>query len=137
MGTPQNLDLERHSQVAIVSFLKNFPFWGRTLWDYSYAIPNGQMLAGNAKQRARLMNALKAQGLRTGASDLVIAVPRGRFHGLYLEMKRETKYRVSEDQEEFLDRMSDAGYRAAVAPGYNTAVQIVSEYMALGDFRAG
>lgn len=33
---------------------------------------------------------LKQQGVKNGVPDLCLPVPRGRYHGLYIEMKRRT-----------------------------------------------
>ena len=49
--------------------------------DLLYHIPNGGRR--DAKEAAHL----KRQGVRAGVPDLCLPVPRGGFHGLYIELK--------------------------------------------------
>lgn len=95
-----------------------------------YSVPNGGWLAGNATQRARQMNKLKAEGLLPGVSDVFIAEPRGDYHGMYLEMKQPGG-KLSENQEWFLREAEKRGYYTAVAfNGIDDAQDLVSSYMA-------
>lgn len=103
----------------------------RHLWDYSFAIPNGQMIAGNAAQRARYMAALKRRGLRPGVFDLMVAYPRAGFHGMFLEMKREKGSVTSEDQNIFAYYMKERDYHCVIAKGYAEAVTEVEKYLGL------
>lgn len=49
------------------------------------AVPNGAVLAGDARQRAIQMNSLKKQGLKVGFPDLVALMPFGRVG--FIEVK--------------------------------------------------
>lgn len=99
-----------------------------TLWDYSYAVPNASKLAGSADQRARMMSSMKAQGLKTGVSDLVIALPAAEFHGAYLELKRAKGGRVDPEQAAWCHRMRFAGYFADIVAGLDQAMEFVGWY---------
>lgn len=101
---------------------------GRTLWDYSFAIPNGLRIAGNAAARGRRMARAKREGLRPGVSDLFIGYPMGRYHGLFLELKA-AKGVTSDDQGDFLSMMRETGYCCLVVKGYKQAVEIIEAYM--------
>jgi hypothetical protein len=117
--------LESSAQKAFFEYLKTVacPQHPKmTLFDVAYAIPNGQMIAGDARQRARYMNFLKAQGLKPGIPDVCIAYPIGRYHGAYIEMKRTAKSPVSAAQKEWLALVASVGYYTAVAAGFEAAV---------------
>jgi hypothetical protein len=125
-------ELEKHAQRAYFEWLKTVPapgFPGRTLWEFVYAVPNGTMIAGNSVQRARYMAFLKAQGLKPGVSDICIALPVGKWHGAYLEMKRDDKAKLSEDQAKWLALMGAAGYYSAKTPGFESAVEHTKTYL--------
>lgn len=89
-----------------------------------YAIPNGH-------RRDPVTGAiLKREGLRSGASDLALAVARGPYHGLYLELKTETG-RPSPAQCEFLDAVIAEGYRGRFAYGFDAAKAEIEGYLSL------
>jgi len=48
----------------------------------AFAIPNG------GKRDLREAANMKAQGVKAGVYDVFIPVPRGPWHGLFVEMKR-------------------------------------------------
>lgn len=124
--------LESAAQKAYFEYLRTVAcpqHPGKTLWDFAYAVPNGTMLAGSAEQRARYMTFLKAQGLKPGVSDVCIALPVGRWHGMYLEMKRDRKAPVTADQKEWLALMALVGYYAEVAPGLDSAIEHTTTFM--------
>ena len=51
----------------------------------SIHIPNGAVLAGDAKARGRQMGALKGQGLKLGFPDLLLLAPQGKIG--FIEVK--------------------------------------------------
>ena len=69
----------------------------------SVAVPNGAVLAGNAKQRAIQMASLKRDGLTPGFPDLVVFGP-GRIG--FIEVKLEGE-KLSEKQCEVRDWLVD------------------------------
>lgn len=90
-----------------------------------YAIPNGG--GRSAAQGA----ALKAEGVKSGVSDLCLPVARGQYHGLYIEMKKEhgIPSDVSSNQKEFIAFVQAEGYCAGVAFGWLKAVLILEGYL--------
>lgn len=124
--------LESKVQEEVIAWAKlQFP---ACVSDALFANMNGTMIAGNAAQRARYINAMKRRGMRPGVSDLTIAIPRGRYHGMYLELKRDSKSPVSTEQEKFLADMRRNGYHAEVAKGFNQAIEMIANYIGLGVF---
>ncbi len=79
---------------------------------------------------------LKLMGLRAGVSDLLLYYPTNRFHGLFLEVKRNRKYSKSEmltetwiAQQEFIKRVQGVGYAAEVCYGFDDGKRIIEEYL--------
>lgn len=75
-----------------------------------------------------------------GYPDLFIAEPRGKYHGLYLELKREgtrvwlRNGQLADDeqirlQEHMLERLQQRGYAGDFAIGYKEAVDKIDIYM--------
>jgi hypothetical protein len=100
-----------------------------------FSVPNGSVLAGDAKRRAMQMNKLKREGLTPGVADTLFLSGRGGAFGLALEFKTPDKQGtkdggLSENQLEFLRSARMEGYRAEVAYGADHAEQIVADYLA-------
>ena len=74
---------------------------------------------------------LKAEGFKAGASDLFIACKSGRYAGLWIEMKDEgkTASSVSDAQRSHLSLMVNMGYRATWCAGFESAREVIEEYM--------
>ena len=96
-----------------------------------HANANGAWLAGNAGQRARQMNKLKAEGLLPGVSDIFIAEPRKPYHGFYLEMKdvRPAGKDPTDNQVWFIAEAEKRGYFTAVAWGCDEARALIDQYL--------
>ena len=71
---------------------------------------------------------LKAEGVKSGVPDICLPVPRGNYHGLYLELKTD-KGRLSKEQENWLSNLSREGYLAEVAYGFDEAVKVIKGYL--------
>lgn len=91
--------------------------------DYLFAIPNG------GTRNIREAVNMKAQGVRRGVSDLMLAYPTPKAAGLWLEMKRDKKAPVSKEQKNWLERMKGVGYEAHIACGFDEAVRVIEEYL--------
>lgn len=79
---------------------------------------------------------------RKGWVDIFIAEPRGAYHGLFIELKREGSGAIlksgkfSSDKKlqgevAFLKRQRDKGYKAEMAIGYDQAMGIINEYLGI------
>ena len=70
-----------------------------------FAVPNeGKRSRANASR-------MKAEGLLSAVSDLILLVPRGGYHGFCMEMKKKGK-KPSADQAEWLSHRRLSGYYA-------------------------
>ena len=68
-------------------------------------------------------------GVRAGVPDVCLPVPRGKYHGLYIEMKRADGGRLRPDQEGWLEALREQGYRAEVCHGFDAARLVITEYL--------
>ena len=89
-----------------------------------FAVPNG------GDRHPAVAAKLKAEGVRPGVPDIVLPVPRGGFHGLFIEMKSD-KGRASHDQLKYISTLNRNGYYAMVCRGFDEAVEAIRCYLAL------
>ena len=95
-------------------------------------VPNG------GKRRKVEAAILKGMGVRAGAPDLVLLVPKmvtgtAEFRGaLMIEMKSKDG-RISSEQRDYLDLLSRAGFATAVAWSSEEAIRYVINYLRTGD----
>lgn len=85
-------------------------------------IPNGEYR--DKKTAARL----KQMGVKAGASDYLLPVPVGEFHGLWVEMKA-GKGTPTEEQRKFLLNCRAQGYAAEWVIGWKPAIQLAVQYL--------
>lgn len=87
-----------------------------------FAIPNGG--ARTQRYGARL----KAEGMRPGVPDLMLAVPRGGHNALFIELKQ-GKGRLSLNQKAMLKLLEAQGYATAVPYGFEQARAAIENYL--------
>ena len=69
--------------------------------------------------------------MQKGYPDLFLAVPRGGYHGLYVELKS-NRGRLTDEQEMMLALLAEQGYKTAVCkPPVSNFIQLVTNYMEL------
>jgi len=73
---------------------------------------------------------MKAEGLRSGVPDVFMAMPRGKFHGLFLEFKSNAG-RLTENQLVYCANLRSMGYQVEVVRSITEAMSIVVSYMEL------
>ena len=79
----------------------------------------------SSRQRAKIVK----MGYELGTPDLFIAEPRGKFHGLFVEMKRRTRGTLSEHQQRKLVELHSRGYCTAVCYGSDAAIETITTYL--------
>lgn len=72
---------------------------------------------------------MKAEGLKSGVPDIFLPVPRGEFHGLFVEMKRIRGGTVTDCQKIWLHDLTQQGYRAVVCKGWQNAADEILKYL--------
>lgn len=88
-----------------------------------FHIPNG------GKRGKAEAGRLKAEGVSAGVPDLCLPVPRGGYHGLYIELKRIKGGEVSKSQKEWLALLNRQGYFAMVCFGWQEAARTITKYL--------
>lgn len=76
---------------------------------------------------------LHAEGVRAGIPDLFLAIARGEWHGLWIEMKRRKGGFLSDPQRTALLALKLEGYSTAVCYGWDEAREAIVDY--LGDVK--
>ena len=72
---------------------------------------------------------LRSEGMRAGVPDLCLAVPRGSYGALFIEMKRTKHWRLSDEQKAALSDFEGAGNRVAVCKGAAEAMDVIQDYL--------
>jgi len=110
---------EHQEQVALVT-------WFRLQYKhYKYclfAIPNG------GSRHIVTAVKLKAEGVLAGVSDLFLMIPKGEYHGMFIEMKAKGG-KLSESQKEFIKAASLMNYKAVVCFGFDEAKEAITKYL--------
>lgn len=122
---------EESLQIAVSDYLK-------------MAYPKVIFTAEGSGIRLTMGQAIKAKRQRSqrGLPDMIILEPRGVFHGLLIELKREDQSPFKKDgglrkcehlQEQMsaIFKLTRTGYFASFATGFDEARKIIDEYMSL------
>lgn len=88
-----------------------------------HAIPNG------GKRDIRTAAMLKAEGVKPGVPDICLPVPKGGYHGLYIELKRRKGGTVSKEQEAWIRALTAEGYCCALCHGWEAARDEIMRYI--------
>jgi hypothetical protein len=96
-----------------------------------FAIPNFSGRLGNMPPVAAIKQAqaLNAEGRKKGVPDVMLPVPRGSYHGLFVEMKRVRGSTTSAEQRAWLDALRAQGYHAIRCLGWEQARQEIMTYL--------
>lgn len=87
-----------------------------------FAIPNGGL-----RNKITAAN-LKAEGVRSHVPDIFLPVPRGSWHGLFIEMKKPGG-RIDPGQASYLIELREQGYGACVCVGWQEARTTLESYL--------
>lgn len=72
---------------------------------------------------------MKAEGMRAGTPDMFLAVPRNRYHGLWIELKRPSG-RPTATQKAMLTLLDlKGGYVASTAFGFDDCQRLIVAYL--------
>ena len=71
---------------------------------------------------------LKRKGVKPGVADCIILEPRGKWHGLFIELKVKGGT-LSINQKEWLKKAEDRNYKTAVAWSIDEVEDLLKEYL--------
>ncbi|MDO5397449.1 MAG: VRR-NUC domain-containing protein [bacterium] len=89
-----------------------------------FHIPNG-----GSRNRAEAVH-LKRQGVKAGVPDLFLPTARGKYHGLFIEMKY-GKNKPTNAQREWMAALNEQGYLAVVCYGFDDARDTIERYLGI------
>lgn len=89
-----------------------------------FAIPNG------GKRDYKEAYFLKLEGCSAGVPDLFVPVPKGKYHGLFIEMKYGNN-KATENQNRWIKYLNSVGYLAVVCYGCENAIKTIEKYLKL------
>lgn len=115
---------EHDEQVALFEWAE---YMANLKWPelrFMFAVPNG---GWRAKTTAGW---LKAEGLKPGVPDIFLPVPRGCFHGLFIEMKF-GRNQLTADQRYYAEFLFDHDYLVMPCWGFDDAQRTIERYMGL------
>lgn len=110
---------EAQEQETIVQWAAHYP--GA---DLLFHVPNG----GERPKHAAL--AMARAGAKAGVPDLCLPVPRGGWHGLWIELKRaDHSNHPTPAQAAWIERLRANGYMVVVAYGADAAIRAIEQYL--------
>lgn len=118
--------LEHDEQAALVRWA-SLHEWHEPRLTMLFAIPNGGPRAKSAGAK------LRAEGVRPGAPDLMLAAPGVDAPALFIELKRVRGGSLSDDQRMTLAKLRRYGYRAEMCRGWVAAANVICEYLGRDD----
>ena len=92
-----------------------------------FAIPNG------GKRGIATAARMKSEGVTAGIPDIFLAAPSGDKHGLFIELKRKDRGKLSTFQKASMAALEAAGYACVVAHGWEAARQEIENYLTGGE----
>ena len=111
---------ELQIQIRIIKAAKDaYPHECRLL----HHIPNG---ANTNNIRGKLN---QMSGIIAGIPDLFLPYPTSKYHGLYMEVKKDQKARVRKDQRHCLTELAKEGYFTCVARSPEEGIKIIDYYL--------
>lgn len=117
-----NHQAETEEQAALIAWAGKTVIDGICIGDYLIHIPN------EGKRGPKAARDAKRLGLRKGVLDLFLALPRGGYAGLWIEMKA-IGGKVTAEQQLWLLRLRNSNYRAEVCEGLEAAKKVLFQYL--------
>ncbi|MBK0059632.1 VRR-NUC domain-containing protein [Pseudomonas sp. S44] len=122
-ASAKRVDREGPEQAAL---MREVELCYPEVFELIYHVPNG----GHRLKEVAVK--LKAQGVKAGIPDLVLAMARGGYFGLYIEFKATVDPApVSPSQQACIRRLNEQGYLAVVCRGHFDAMECLRVYLAL------
>lgn len=115
------LDDESGHQEALFSWA-DYQMQRMPELEYLHHVPNG------GKRDKATAIALKRQGVKAGVPDIHLPVARGKYHGLYIELKA-GKNTTTANQKRWLKFLGQQGHYIAVCYCWQDAAKLLEAYL--------
>lgn len=129
---------EHSQQVALMAAVAHYAKYFREngnerlslSLEWLHAVPNGGTRGGD-KRSAMIAGAnMKAEGAKTGVSDLMLCAARHGYHGFAIEMKKPGNLKgESEEQKRYGEYLRSEGYLYAVFDSWWGAMRAIMWYL--------
>lgn len=86
-------------------------------------------VTNEGRRSVQYTQSLLRQGMKPGVPDIMLPVARGRYHGLFIELKRRIGGRVSPEQRAWQKALIEEGYCAVICKGFEDAKETIDWYM--------
>ena len=132
---------ESELQVMVANYLvQNYP-------DVQFHSDFG---SGCKLTKGQAIKQMRQNGGRKGWPDMVIAEPDGKYHGLYVELKKDGEYPLAgpraknrflsidgkeyktehiKEQADVIYKLNQKGYKAEFAVGFEEAKKLIDDYL--------
>ena len=110
-------DTESFEQRQLIQWCRTDP-----RLQYLFHIPNESVGGRGWITRNRQL------GVKSGVPDLMLPIPAKGYHGMFIEMKTKTG-RVSASQKKWIRALTDLGYLAVIARGWEDARDQIERYL--------
>ena len=92
-----------------------------------FSIPNGLPIF-DKELRVKIYNRLNREGLKAGVPDLFLALPRGIYHGAFIEIKYDSDG-LRKKQADMIRALEQQNYRCVVVRSVDEFIEIIDEYL--------
>ena len=116
-----NFISEAHLQKAVVDYIKlQYP-------KAKYCASLGGQYQKFQSQRKKA----KETGYVAGFPDLQITEPKGKYHGLFIELKLNKQCYASSYQKQWIKDLNERGYKAEICKGFDECIKLIDNYFKL------
>ncbi len=122
---PPPLPTEHQEQAGFFTWWWDYAAFHRLHPKLCFCIPNASALSAAGRIYKW------AEGLTAGVYDTFLSIPRGQYHGLYIEFKRKGGKGVSDAQKEFGEAVAYWHYKHAVHYTARDAIREAEDYLKL------
>jgi len=122
------VNLDGHSRLQ-AGCVKWFRYQYSEYKNLLFAIPNGLPIF-DKELRVKIYNRLNKEGLKAGVPDLFLALPRGIYHGAFIEIKYGDD-RLRKNQFDMIQLLTAQGYKCIVINNLNDFIDEINSYLSL------
>lgn len=108
------------------------------LFDWASYRPDLQLMfhiTNEGRRSVQHTMSLIRQGMKPGVPDIFLPLARGKYHGLFIELKQKHGGRLSPEQKEWQRALLEEGYCATVCKGFDEARETIDWYLRLKEGR--